>query len=108
MTQTTKLSNTKIAQAMNSGIARVNLPWPTERLGAYGSHSLDGSHFPPEACDRAMDLYVSEALQIPEDAPVLVTGICAGRDNRLQPLIVVTIQPRGTERPANFSRANLW
>lgn len=83
------LSLEMLEKAVNRGRAQKQIAWPADRLGVYGSHTLDGSHFPPDACDRAMDLYVAERFSVPEGVPVRVSA-CAGRNARLQPVIVVT------------------
>lgn len=103
-----RISNSKLSQAMNSGTAQILIEWPTHRLGEYGAKAFDGSPITPAAVDAAMDAYVAEVLEIDPAYPVLVTGICAGRNEALKPVIVVTIQPRGTQRPVGSSHSRLW
>lgn len=85
-------SKTAVSKAYNFGGVRVMLPWPTDRLGKYGSGAFDGSPVSPSASDAAMDLYVQEAL---DTSGLRVAGICAGRvgNQRPIPVICVTLEP---------------
>ena len=98
------LSTRQITAALNGGISYL-MPWPAHIIGEYGSGEFDGSPVTPDACDRVMDAYATEALadQFPGGRTKLAGGnpdmvihsIIAGRkqtrDGGLVPCIVVRI-----------------
>ena len=83
-----EISNRQVEKIINRGRQQILVPWPTDRLGVYGSGMIDGSRVTPHATDMAMDRYVAELFE--PNRHVCCIGVCAGRTAKLEPVIVTT------------------
>lgn len=96
------LSTRQITAALNGGISYL-MPWPTHIIGEYGSGKFDGAPVTPDACDRVMDAYATEALadqfpggrmKLDGNPDMVIHSVIAGRAQTkagIVPCIVVRI-----------------
>lgn len=114
MTATTYSLSRRQRDLLNKyGTITVLLPWPTEVIGEYGSSMFDGSPVTPESCDRVMDRWTDEVMDMNQihNMGAVITHIIAGRAyhrQELRPAVNVTIMLRDVaEQLESGVRANI-
>lgn len=85
------LSSRFINQALNSGRAERHLPWPADRLGAYGANESLGEDLDAFVAEETgLDPGASLDLDETGGVPVRVSAF-AGRNLKREPVVVVVL-----------------
>ena len=92
MTTDVRLSNRAISRALGNRVQTVELPWPREYVGEYGSHVFDGSPTTPAGEQGALERWVRDRV---DPSGATIHDACAGRRNDGTPVVILEVSVPG-------------